>query len=292
MNIVKLDVKERWTHHNRYRENDLFRHWERVFYECEQYTEIDATSLWKHALSVLQMLKDTPSYREEMVGFLMNEMERVNPIRQVEAVMAIVLTQLANAPEEGHTHEPQANDTMCISILLRYGDEDGFLRRLIDRHKQLRLGYDGKKVVIAPHDPMTEETTLDSLPQATQESIEAKQQRVSEKTQGLKLYFGSEWDNWEKLWRQILMDEEFYVLIDNVNPRKNAWGMNLKMVANVMGMFNTARDIKVAASRLNSCLDGSDRNSYISRCMDYANRTHCALNEAQGNRIKGLIKAL
>ena len=183
MNIVKLEAADRWELHKHYRENDLFRHWERVLNGCEQYTEIDATSLWKHALSVLQVLKDTPSHREEMVGFLMNEMERVNPIRQVESVMAIVLTQLANAPEEGHTHEPQANDAMCISILLRYGDADGFFRWLINKHRQLKVGYDGKKVFIAPHDPMTEDITYGDLPETHQQDVEDKVQPIEQQSE-------------------------------------------------------------------------------------------------------------
>lgn len=183
MNIVKLEAADRWAHHSRYRENDLFRHWERVLNGCEQYTEIDATSLWKHALSVLQVLKDTPSHREEMVSFLMNEMERVNPIRQVEAVMAIVLTQLANASEEGHTHEPHVNDAMCISILLRYGDEDGFFRWLINKHRQLKVGYDGKKVFIAPHDPMTEEITYGDLSETHQQDVEVKVQPIEQQSE-------------------------------------------------------------------------------------------------------------
>lgn len=291
MNIVRLETEERWAHHRCYRENDLFRHWERVLNPCEQQTGIDAISLWNHSLKVLKMLKDTTSHREEMIGFLMNEMERVNPILHVEAVMAIVLTQLANAQEKGHTHEPHANDAMCVSILFRYDNEQGFFRWLINRHRQLKLGYDGKEVILTPYDPMTDEVSIKVLAKTRQDEIQRKLHNVLEKTAGVQSLFGSEYDNWKQLWSEILKEDELFMLIDEVNPRGNKWGMNLKMVANVMGMFNTCREIEVAASKLNSCLDGSDRNSYISRWHD-TSRTHCALNEVQRNRIKGLIKAL
>ena len=295
MTIKKLSNKERWDYHANYRSNKLFVQWERIHnsrYE-ERYTMIDTTSLWKYSSKVLQELRYTTHDRAEMVMFLIDEMERTNPNkRQVETVMAIVFTQLANAQEEGRTHETHPNDEMCRTITRRFYKPGSFFKHLIESLRKLDKDDLGRDIIIPPHDPMTEEITLDSLPQTTQESIEAKVQRVLEKTNGLKPYFNKDWNNWEKLWTQILMDEEFYALIGKVEPRGNKWGMNLKMVANVMGMFKNIRSIDVSANTLNTCLDGSDRNSYISRCQDYGNRTHCALNEAQGSRILKMIKAL
>ena len=295
MKIEVLNDKERGEHHYVYRKDKLFVQWENTFrgnYE-ERYTKIDAMSLWKHSTKVLLELRHTTQDRGEMIMYLIDEMRRANSNKyQVEAVIAIVCTQLANASVKGHTREPHPNDEICVPILKYYYKPGSFFKSLIDTLSKNKTDALGRPIELIPHDPMTEDITLDSLPQTTQESIEAKVQKVLERTKGLKSYFNKEWDNWEKLWLQILMDEEFYSLIDAINPRGNKWGMNLKMVANVMGMFKNTREIDVSANKLNACLDGSDRNSYISRCQDYSNRTHCALNEAQGNRILKMIKTL
>lgn len=174
MVIEKLGNDERWTHHDRYRNNALFTQWERVLDECEErYTEIDTTSLWKHSVKVLQILKDTTYRRDEMMRFLIAEMERGNANKlQVEAVMAIVLTQLANAKEKEHVDEAHPNDTMCISILNHYYFKNGFFKFLIDKHRRLDKDFDGSSIVIPPHDPMMQGNTYDDLPETTQQDVE------------------------------------------------------------------------------------------------------------------------
>lgn len=294
MTIEKLSNKERWDYHANYRSYKLFVQWERIHnsrYE-ERYTMIDTTSLWKYSSKVLQELRYTTHDRAEMVMFLIDEMERTNPNkRQVETVMAIVFTQLANAQEEGRTHETHPNDEMCRAITRRFYKPGSFFKHLIESLRKLDKDDLGRDIIIPPHDPMIEEVTIEDVPKTMQEEIDRKLQNVLDKTDGMKPYFGSEWSKWEKLWTQILMNEELFFLFDDVNPTRNEWGVNLKMILNVVGLFNTERNINAHIKNLNDCLGISDRRKYISHCQD-TQPSICALSQEQIKRIKAMIKTL
>ena len=175
-----------------------------------------------------------------------------------------MLTSLMNAVEKGHETEDFDNKAMCVAID-RLLQRNTYYTMLMNAFFSRETGNDGKKVVIAPCNPMAAASVLESMDEAAKQEMADMKRRVLEITNGLRVYFKQDWDVWTSVWNDICLDVELMQLLSSENPRKNTWGLNEKMICNVIGMFLDAFEYKHPIIKINDALPPTkNRRDYIS----------------------------
>ena len=299
MKILKPD--EQHTLHHRYKNSDLYRQWSPILAMLQRkYNEADAQTLWYVAEQQIVRLRSEQVFREQEISPIYNELledclkfdgterTKLQARRTASTVMCIMLTMLMNAVEKGHEEESFNNEPMCMAIMdVLSGDV--FFQYLMNLFFKRTTGYDGKKVVITPSDPMLEETIYESMDEVAREEIQQMVKNVMSHTQGLKIHFGDYWKAWEPLWQDICADSQFVLLMKKDEPRKNDWGMNQKMVCNVVGMFREYTKLDVSIKNLNDVFCRTNVRIYISNHVDYGS-TNTVFTREQHDRIKQLIE--
>ena len=304
--IKQLSKEEQDSLHLRYRNNELFRHWSPLLCRMEwQMQELDPITLWYEAEKVILKLRNEKDNRDEMIQYafrgLMKDFrsiedeygeKRIRSIEQAECsavtVMAIVLTQLMNAVEKGHEDEVFANQPMCVAITAWLRSHPHFqylMKDFFDRKK----GYDGKKVVFTPSDPMDIEAQLASMAEELRKDIQDVMQMVMKYTSNLQQSFGDYWDIWKHLWLEVCTDHELFKILKEVNPNKNEWGINQKMICNIIGIFCATVELEIAMSEVNRLLTSKQISSYLRNHAAYGN-LDCVLSKQQHKKIEDTIK--
>ena len=303
--IKQLSKEEQDSLHLRYRNNELFRHWSPLLCRMEwQMQELDPITLWYEAEKVILKLRNEKDNRDEMIQYafrgLMKDFrsiedeygeKRIRSIEQAECsavtVMAIVLTQLMNAVEKGHEDEVFANQPMCVAITAWLRSHPHFqylMKDFFDRKK----GYDGKKVVFTPSDPMDIEAQLASMAEELRKDIEDTIKMVLEYTSKLQQSFGEYWTIWKNLWQEVCMDQELFRILKEVNPNKNEWGINQKMICNIIGMFCLTAELEISMAEVNRLLTSKQLSSYLRNHSAYGD-LDCVLTKQQHKKIENTI---
>lgn len=299
MKLLKPD--EQHTLHHRYKQSDLYRQWSPILAMLQrQYNEADAQTLWHVAEQQIVRLRSEQAFIEQEISPIYNELlvdclkfdgtERTKQQarRTASTVMCIMLTMLMNAVEKGHEEEYFNNEPICMAIMdILSGDK--FFQGLMNLFFKRATGYDGQKVVITPSDPMLEKTIYESMDEVAKEEILQIVKNVLNHTQGLKTLFGDYWNAWEPLWQDICADSQFVLMMKNEEPRKNDWGMNQKMVCNVVGMIKDYTKLTASIKNLNDVFCRTNVRSYISNHADYGS-ANTVFNREQHDRIKQLIE--
>ena len=290
MDIKNLNDDERRTCHNHFRKNDLFRHWLPILSEIESITNMDAISIWYNADMILKNLRACTEYRDEELNFIHSEFARKQKKELVSAIMAVVLTRLVNATEEGHEDEDIPNDLISNAILKKHL-EDTLFNKIMYVFFKRDIGNDGKKVVIIPSDPMTQNTSLDDMDDVTKEEIETYIKKILDLTKPLSIYFKEKWKDWQTLWTNICVDAELMNLLKEINPNRNNWNLNQKMICNVVGICVNCNIIKASINALNKALTTKQVSSYISQPKDF-DGSNSAFTKEQYEKVEKIIKNL
>ena len=304
--IKLLSKEEQDSLHLRYRDNEIFRHWSPLLCRMEwEMQEADPISLWCEAEKAIQQLRNEKENRAEMIQYifrgLMNEFRAVEDeygekkIRSVEqaecsavTVMAIVLTLLMNAVEKGHEDEAFANQPMCVAIVAWLRSHPHF-QYLMNDFFSRKKGFDGKKVEFTPSDPMNIEAQMESMAEELRNEIKEKVQLVINYTNALSHNFGAIWEIWKKLWVEICMDHELFMKLKEVNPNKNEWGINQKMICNIIGIFCLTAELEISMAEVNRLLTRKQISSYLRNHSAYGD-LDCALTKQQHKKIEDTIK--
>lgn len=304
--VNELDFQ---TLHRQYRGNDLFRQWSPVLAKLERAEGgLDAVSYWFLAGQKLSGLRQIQAHREEEIPHLYNGLLR--EFREISmdggvkmtcslaqcrlfagAVMAIIYTSLMNAVEKGREEEDFGNAPICVAILDTMQGNFYFVA-LLNKFFGRKKGFDGKEVVISSYDPMTLTPSLDDLTGDSKEEVKAMNMRLIELTQGIKTVIGDKlWTLWEKLCMQICLDGELRLRLKSVEPRSNEWGMNQKMLCNMLGLFLTMNQLNNKINRINNVISLKNLRTYISNHQAFG-MSACALTHDQHERIKQMLKEL
>ena len=296
-----LTPDEQRTLLHRYKQSDLYRQWSPILATLQrQYDEADAQTLWHVAEQQIVKLRSEQAFREQEIAPIYNELlgdcqkfdasERTKQqaCRTASTVMCIMLTMLMNAVEKGCEDESFDNEPMCMAIM-DILSEDTFFQGLMNLFFKRDTGYDGKKVVITPSDPMLEKTIFESMDDMAKEEIKQMVKNIVSRTQGLKTHFGDYWKAWEPLWQDICADSQFVLLMKNEEPRTIDWGMNQKMVCNVVGMFKDQTKLTVSIKAINDVLTSTNVRSYISNHAEYGG-SNTVFTREQHDRVKQLIE--
>ncbi len=152
---------------DRYRNNDLFRHWSPILCQLERkYGGKDAISLWACSEQCLIRLRQVSQHRETEIDYLLRELLQETDVTTAVTIMCIVLVRLMNAVEKGCEDENFDNEPMCIaimSILQNNQEYKPIYDAITDIFFKLKIGFDGNPVVIQPSDPMHETLVSDDL---------------------------------------------------------------------------------------------------------------------------------
>lgn len=303
--IKQLTMEEQESLHLCYRNNELFRHWSPTLCRLEwEMQELDSITLWREVEKVLLRLKSEKYHREEMIQYLFGRMmkdfravedefgeKRIRTVEQAECsavtVMCIVLTLLMNTVEKGHEEEGFNHQPICVAIV-------GWLRShphfqfLMDDFFARQRGFDGKMVTFTPSDPLDATSKMEAISEEMRKEIEDMVQLIIGKTQNLQRCFEAHWENWKQLWSEVCLDNELFLLLKKVNPNKNDWSLNQKMICNVIGLFRDSTKIGTSISEINNMISGKNLGSYLRNHISYGT-TDCALNKEQHKKIESII---
>jgi hypothetical protein len=284
-----LTPEEQHTLHHRYKQNDLYRQWMPILAMLQRnYGVADAQTLWHEAECVIVRLREEQTFREQEIAPIYNALLAETSHSTATTVMCIIMTMLINAVDRGHEDEYFDNEPMCMAIADIFLN-DTFFHALMKQFFSRSAGYDGKKVVITPSDPMLEETAYECMNEIAKEEIDSMVQKVVSHTKGLSFLFGTHWTAWEPLWRDICTDTQLMLMMKAVQPRGNDWGINLKMVCNVIGIFKDNTHTEVTIKNINDAVCPKNIRNYVS---NYAarNSSDAVLNKEQRDRIKKMIE--
>lgn len=266
----KLKEEDIETLRNHYRNNDLFRHWSPILCDIERvYGESDAISLWKCSDECLSHLRSISQYRETEIDYLFRILLREGNETIAVTVMCIVLIRLMNAVEKEKENEFFDNEPMCIAIMriLNNHSYNQLYNQITNFFFGQKIGLDGKPVVFQPLDPMKHNLTMDDLSEEEHKEVEQLKSKIIEITNCLQIYWKTSYFNiWKKVWEDICLNPMLSNLVRKKNPTgaKNTWGINEKMICNVIGMFNNNLPKQVEVSKLSGCLKPEkDRRLYI-----------------------------
>lgn len=306
--MIKLLTKaEQEELHQRYRKNDLFRHWLPLLNRLEwEMQELDAMTLYREAEIVLQKLRLESEYRDEMISYILKglladfreiEDERGKIFQQSKeqaecsavTVMAIVLSSLMNAVEKGHEEEDFDNQPMCVAIMAMLRSHPHF-QFLFEDFFHRKKDNSGKKVVFIPSDPMQVEETLGHMGDEARKEVEDMQKRILSLTAGLETLFGDHWTVWKDLCLKVCADKELFdkLKIKSPNSFTNTWGMNQKLICNIIGIFRKHFEIQVSVNGINNALSDSQLGSYLRNHAGYGT-SDCDLSKLQHERIEKMM---
>lgn len=303
--IKQLSREEQDRLHHRYRESDLFRQWSPLLCRLEwELQELDGISLWWEADKALQQLRQTQENRDEMIPHifrrLLSDFRRVedesgvNVVRTSEqaeqsavTVMCLILTSLMNAVEKGHEEEDFDNQAMCVAIVGPLRSHPHF-KFLMDNFFGRKKGNDGKKIVIKPSDPMKLQTIIENMDETAQKEVNQMEETIINYTNCLQTTFGSHWELWLRLCHLVCMDIELLGKLKSIEPRSNEWGINQKMICNMIGLFITKLQINVSTNSVSRMLSEKNLNSYLRNHSDYRG-TDSALDKSQHLKIEQMI---
>jgi len=296
-----LTLNEQRTLHHRYKQNDLYRQWSPILAMLQRkYDEADAQTLWHQAELQIIRLRGEKTFREQEIAPVYNELladsqkfdeaprSDEQAQRTAATVMCILLTELMNAVEKGHEEETFDNEPMCMAILDILLN-DPFPQSLMKLFFERNEGYDGQKVVIKPGDPMLEKTLFESMDEVAQEEIQLMVDAIINHTLGLKAILKDDWTQWESLWQDILADTQMMLLIKEIEPNRNSWGFNQKMVCNVIGIYKDKTKLPVSIKALGDAISPINVRSYISNPADFEG-SDSVFNREQYGWIKQLIE--
>lgn len=303
--IKQLSKEEQESLHLRYRNNEIFRHWSPLLCRMEwQMQELDPITLWYETEKVILKLRNEKENREEMIqyafGSLLKEFmsvkdeygnDRLRTTAQAECsavtVMAIVLTLLMNSVEKGHEDEVFANQPMCVAITAWLRSHPHF-QYLMNDFFARKKSFDGKKVVFTSSDPMNIEAQLASMAEELRKDIEDTIKMVLEYTSKLQQSFGEYWTIWKNLWQEVCMDQELFKKLKEVNPNKNEWGINQKMICNIIGIFCLTAELEISMAEVIRLLTSKQISSYLRNHSAYGD-LDCVLTKQQHKKIENAI---
>lgn len=288
---ILLNLEQQNELRHRYLNNDLFRHWSFILCRLERsYKEINPVSIWCETDRLIKRLYDAGKYGDAEIPYIQTELIEKHGKKVAVTLMTVLFTRLANAAKSEKASDYNLHKPLCISILREIENEPLF-EDLINLFKSQKLDNNGNKVYIQPCDPMNADAALSAMDKTAKEEMDRKRTKVTELTSGLKVFFKEDWNIWEAVWNDICIDTDLMQLLAVVTPRNTVWGLNEKMVCNVIGIFLNVRGYKNFVSKINSVLlPAKNRRDYITY-YDQNGGSSAVFSNEQRTRIENIIRS-
>ncbi|MBR1668824.1 MAG: hypothetical protein IJ693_11195 [Bacteroidaceae bacterium] len=297
---------------HRYLGDDLFRTWVETLTRLELKGDLNPVEIWNEAELLRVRLSELPEHRDTEIHFFMKELkdrystfqdgEKMTERCEAEAtatalcVMTVLFSQLCDAGEDVENHPHKAMCRALAKVITNPAYRE-YPDKLIKAFTRVRQDNEGNKIVLPVTDYMQIENSLERMDEVARGEIEAMVKDVLEQTKGMRALCRIEWDAYESIWRAICAESGMMELLNNVEPRNNAWGKNLKMVCNVLGLMkdmhidgDSKKDtlIEDNVTKISNAIEGKPHRDYIAKCKDFGG-SNCVFTKKQCERIESII---
>ena len=228
-----------------YRGDDLFRTWTWLLCLLEQQLNgLNAVEVWSETEMIRQKLSEIKEHRDNEVEFLYGDLVKRHQSESTAIIILTVLfTQMCDAApdEEDDAAERNPNRAVCtvLARLLMHHANRPFFEKLIAAYKSRRYDNEGNKIILPITDYMEVKSPLELMDEEAKVKVERWVEEIEKLTRGIRGFLNIDWDVYKYIWRNICAEQEISLLLNEIQPRGNKWGYNLKLVANVLGILHT-----------------------------------------------------
>ena len=282
----------------RYRGDDLFRTWTWLLCLLEQQLNgLNAVEIWSETEMICQKLSEIKEHRDNEVEFLYGDLVKRH---QSESTAIIILTVLftkmcdAAPDEKDDAAERNPNRAVCtvLARLLMNPANRPFFEKLIAAYKSRRYDNEENKIILPITDYLNVKSPLELMDEGAKAKVEKWVEEIENRTLRIRYFLNIDWDVYKNIWRNICTEQEISLLLKKEQPRKNKWGFNLKLVANVLGILHaTPNDGKfVLEGSIQAISDavGVNVRAYIANHADFGT-SNTTLTKEMHAKIKQII---
>ena len=229
----------------RYRGDDLFRTWTWLLCLLEQQLNgLNAVEVWSETEMIRQKLSEIKEHRDNEVEFLYGDLVKRHQSESTAIIILTVLfTQMCDAApdEEDDAAVQNPNRAVCsvLAHLLMNPKIRSFTEQLIKAFNHRRYDNEGNKIVLPITDYMEVKSPLELMDEEAKVKVERWVEEIEKLTRGIRGFLNIDWTAYDTIWRNICAEQEISLLLNEIQPRGNKWGYNLKLVANVLGILHT-----------------------------------------------------
>ena len=229
----------------RYRGDDLFRTWTWLLCLLEQQLNgLNAVEVWSETEMIRQKLSEIKEHRDNEVEFLYGDLVKRHQSESTAIIILTVLfTQMCDAApdEEDDAAERNPNRAVCtvLARLLMNHANRPFFEKLIAAYKSRRYDNEGNKIILPVTDYLNVKSPLELMDEEAKVKVERWVEEIEKLTRGIRGFLNIDWTAYDTIWRNICAEQEISLLLNEIQPRGNKWGYNLKLVANVLGILHT-----------------------------------------------------
>lgn len=281
-----------------YRGDDLFRTWTWILCLLEQQLNgLNAVEVWSETEMIRQKLSAIKEHRDNEVEFLYGELKNRHQSEKTAIIILTVLfTQMCDAApdEEDDAAVQNPNRAVCsvLAHLLMNPKIRSFTEKLIKAFNHRRYDNEGNKIVLPITDYMEVKSPLELMDEEAKANVEKWVEKIEKLTRGIRGFLNIDWDVYKYIWRNICAEQEISLLLNEIQPRKNSWGHNLKLVANVLGILHVTPygDDVVLAGSIQTISDavGVNVRAYIGNHADFGS-SNTTLTKEMHAKIKQFI---
>lgn len=282
----------------RYRGDDLFRTWTWLLCLLEQQLNgLNAVEIWSETEMICQKLSEIKEHRDNEVEFLYGDLVKRHQSESTAIIILTVLfTQMCDAApdEEDDAAERNPNRAVCtvLARLLMNPANKPFVEKLIAAYKSRRYDNEGNKIILPITDYLNVKSPLELMDEEAKAKVEKWVEEIENRTLRIRYFLNIDWDVYKNIWRNICTEQEISLLLKKEQPRKNKWGFNLKLVANVLGILHaTPNDGKfVLEGSIQAISDavGVNVRAYIANHADFGT-SNTTLTKEMHAKIKQII---
>lgn len=228
-----------------YRGDDLFRTWTWLLCLLEQQLNgLNAVEVWSETEMIRQKLSEIKEHRDNEVEFLYGDLVKRHQSESTAIIILTVLfTQMCDAApdEEDDAAVQNPNRAVCsvLAHLLMNPKIRSFTEQLIKAFNHRRYDNEGNKIVLPITDYMEVKSPLELMDEEAKANVEKWVEKIEKLTRGIRGFLNIDWTAYDTIWRNICAEQEISLLLNEIQPRGNKWGYNLKLVANVLGILHT-----------------------------------------------------
>lgn len=252
MSFIRFTNNQSQNVRHRYIGDDLFRVWIDTLVRLDK-RELNPVEIWCEAERLRRQLETIHEHREYEVQFFLSDLEEryvtfvengvevqrteSEATRTALIVLTILFSQLCDAGER----DKNPHQAICASLakILTTPCFNGYPEKLIQAFERKKHDYEGKKIVLPIKDYMQHGVCEDAMDELARGEVELLLNAVIINTQGIRPMCRIGWNGYKQIWRSICLDTKSYNLLKKIEPRKNSWNLNQKMVCNVIGLMTT-----------------------------------------------------
>ena len=281
-----------------YRGDDLFRTWTWLLCLLEQQLNgLNAVEVWSETEMIRQKLSEIKEHRDNEVEFLYGDLVKRHQSESTAIIILTVLfTQMCDAApdEEDDAAERNPNRAVCtvLARLLMHHANRPFFEKLIAAYKSRRYDNEGNKIILPVTDYLNVKSPLELMDEEAKVKVERWVEEIEKLTRGIRGFLNIDWTAYDTIWRNICAEQEISLLLNEIQPRGNKWGYNLKLVANVLGILHTIPygENVVLEGSIQAISDavGVNVRAYIGNHADFGS-SNTTLTKEMHDKIKQFI---